>query len=410
MCTTINNFEQFLHVFAQCAKENKNENNLELKEMDLNIEYILSTACKQGVYEIIFPYIYEYKPDIGGYDIFLNNVVRSVQRNEFMLNMIETLENANIPCCILKGISVARFYKNADYRISGDMDIYISKEHIKRCVGILKKHNFKVEPLGKMYHFEAKHPIGGLLEVHIDLHHSSSQELLFDNQHIEETFSEFLYNGRKFHTLGINDNAFYLFAHFVKHFVGFGAGIRQLMDFLLYIEYYYNDINWERLDQKLEKLRLKKMFYELLGVGVKYFNLNFCNYSAEQTQRILTDMEKGGLFGFEDLDRKYFFDAFAARRTTMTKDRFEAFMSRNRKETLLQRFFPDKEKMVRAGYRYAQNEFLLPLSWLHRFLNLSVSVILHEKSLKGMLMYETSKESNSTIEQRLKLMSDLEII
>lgn len=364
----------------------------------------------RGVYEIIFPYIHKLFPDTGKYNTFLSRVVRSIQRNEYNLSIIDKLENENIHCCILKGISVAQYYKNPDYRISSDMDIYIHKTDMRRCIKILKENHFKVEPLGKMYHFEAKHPVGGLIEFHIALHHSSTQKLLFDNQQIEEDFTEFSYGNRKLHMLGVNDNAFYLFAHFVKHFVGFGAGLRQLTDFLLYVNKYYDEINWDKLYKKLDSLSLKVLFNELLGIGVKYFNFDFQNYSINHTERLLEDIENGGLFGFEDMERKDFFASFAAKRTTMQEKDFESFMSKNRKETLLQRLFPCKEKMLAAGYGYKHRKAFLPLLWLERFGTLILDVLSRKKSLRAIFMYKTPQQTNEIIDKRLNLMSDLKII
>ena len=51
------------------------------------------------------------------------------------------LENAGIPCVVLKGDTLGVMYHNPDLRMSNDTDILIDKKYEKKCFRFFEKEN-----------------------------------------------------------------------------------------------------------------------------------------------------------------------------------------------------------------------------------------------------------------------------
>ena len=378
----------------------------------VDIKAVMHLAENQGVKQIIFSSLCE-NYDVSAYELStLSAVAQNIRKNNFIYGIVQKLEENSIECLYLKGITVSRFYSEPDARISGDTDIFVNKKDVRKLRKILEENGFKLESFTEtMYHFEANHPVGGLLEVHYSFYRDKVKDLVFEDKiRCEEKLLEIEINGMKIKTLGVNDALNYLTAHMVKHFITDGLALRQIMDFLLYLKHYKSEINKEAYRKLWKELGFLEFIDTVSGIGTKYWGFDFGEYSDENVEKLLSDIENGGLFGFNEKERKDFLDVFFAQKYKGESEVVEKYMNKNPVKRIWGLLFPAKTYMKAKGYTGVENGMCLPFSYIHRLWDLFVSVLKKEKNIKKSVVYETHKIINEVQADRLSLMKDLGIL
>ncbi len=391
-------FEAMLRLFGK----NANGAECSLNE-EVNIEEIRRYSLEQGVWTMVFPELIKISPASQYKTEFLALMTKAITRKSFALEMIRRIEKMGIPCCMLKGATVSALYQNPEYRISSDTDILIHPKYEKRLKKILLQNGYEVEQRAKNeHHLVARHPIGGILEVHVMLYSNRTSEILFDGLNMyNEPWRTIEIEGNNYHTLGVNDGLMYLTAHYIKHLILSGGGVRQMMDLLLYIEANKEKIDFDRYNRMLEKLRYKKLVDVIKIIGAMYFGFDYKIEDEALATKILEDTEAGGIFGAATDKRKRFYNAYCDRRTSMSGYKYKLFVSLKSEYSLFDKFFPKQSLLVdRFGYRYAKHKFFIPLAWVHRYFDL--------------LFKKRSKKTETPIHpefvERMQLMKDLEMI
>lgn len=393
-----NHFKNMLYLFGA------NATGCEVRtEGELNIEEIRRLSLEQGIWTLVYPELAKIC-DASRYQIgFFKAVSQGIARKEFNLKMIRKLEDEGIKCCILKGAAISGLYNDPECRISGDTDILINPEDEKRAKEVLKENGYNVQDrLKQSHHTQAVHPIGGLLEVHVALYSESRAKILFNGLDMySEPWSKMEIDGYSYNILGINDGLMYLTAHYIKHLVNEGGGVRQMMDLLLYMEKYRDKIDFDRYNRLLKELKYDKLVEAIKTIGAKYFGMDFEIIREELADRLLSDSEIGGIFGFETNDRKNFYDAYCDRRTTMSRYKYKAFVWLKSEKNIFNKLFPPAVKLVNYhGYSYAKNKLLVPVAWLHRYFDI----------ICGRRKKVENKSSTAAFRERMQLMQDLGMI
>lgn len=371
-------FFDTLHLFhcgirGLCPQKNRN----------YNLKKIFSISKSQGIWDIVFLAIiklYEEKNSILEAEIynklktdFMIKCTSHSKRLVFIHSIIKELELNGISCCILKGETVARYYNTPLSRISSDVDILIDPSKTDVCFEILKKHNFDID----RKHYESHqircyHKTAGLVEIHVGMYGKKTNDVIFNREvsYNERYVSFEAFDKTKLSTLGYTDNAIFLILHFLKHFIAEGAGIRQLADTMLYIENNYEKIDFDRIKRHLENLGFKKIFAHMIGIAEEYLGFDSqlipeLSYEDELVQKILDDMEKGGLFGKGE-ERRGFYNIYVKERyNRFNKGSIEKYNNRRK----LSRLFPDREFMS-VNYPYVlKSPLLLPVAWFQRIID-----------------------------------------
>ena len=368
-----------------------------------NIESIRKLAIEQGIWTVIFPELDKICDTSKYQGEFFGSVSSGIRRKEFSLDIINKLETAGIKCCLLKGAAVSGLYADPERRISSDTDILINPDNEEKLRQILIENGYTAEIRSKNdHHLKAYHKHGGLLEAHIMLHSKTTSQILLDGLEIyNEPWDKININGREFYTLGINDGLTYLTAHYIKHLINSGGGVRQMMDLLLYIEKNKNQIDFDRYNLLLEKLRYNKLIDVVKSIGAKYFGFDYKIEHEDLMNKILTDTEEGGIFGFSSDNRQNFYKKYCDNRTSMSKYRYEIFFSLNGEQSFIHKLFPKSEKLISAyGYRYAENKLLLPVAWANRY----IDIIRRRKCNRE------KTQNNTEFQARMDLMKELGMI
>lgn len=366
-----------------------------------DVKEIYRLSNSQGVWTLVFPELEKYA-DLSQYtDGFVAAITVGLQRKVFQLHIISELEKAGYSCCLLKGAAVAALYPNPDYRISSDTDILIKPEAEQQIMKFLEEKGYSVTQRGiNGHHFKAVHPVGGLLEGHVRLYSIPTEEIIFNGlQLYKEDHIRTEIEGIEVEQLGINDGLMYLTAHYIKHFVNEGGGVRQMLDLLVYMDHYKNELDFKSYEHILKQLGYDTLIESIKTIGAKYWGFNYPQTQPELAERILDDSEAGGIFGFDAKDRTGFYNEYCKLRSVNSlKDKY--IMLCRSESLFIKRIFLSQERLINIGIKYAKHKGLMPIGWLHHLLLVLLRRIKGEKTVVHKKNYA----------DRLKLMKDIGMI
>lgn len=159
----------------------------------------------------------------------------------------ELLGREQIPFVVLKGAAAAMYYPRPEYRAMGDIDIIVRPEDFDRANKLLSEAEFKEIDEDKERHVElAKN--GVVIELHryfADMKDSNMSQALdtliyesIDNT-TDMTIEQF-----NVPVLPRLVNGLVLLAH-INHHMEAGLGLRQIIDWMLFVDRELNTIWWE---------------------------------------------------------------------------------------------------------------------------------------------------------------------
>ncbi len=371
-------FENMLYLFG-CGALGK-EPKTEYCE---NLSQIRTKALKQEAWDVVYAAI-RGKIEKGEItvsedvfirleNLFMANVAANMRRVGFNLSTVKKLMAEGIRCCVLKGVTIASLYAVPETRISSDMDILIDKKDEDKVCEILKTLGYTVEERSKYdHHRKTHHKIGGLFEVHVMLHSEGTREHILDGK-VEYT-EEYVLNENGIYTMSVNDGLMYLSAHLIKHLINDGIGIRQIMDLLLYMKKYENEIDWDKYNELIKELKYDKLIAVVKGIGVKYLGLEFEDAMTEGDGfcDLLEDMECGGLFGMDEAERSRFFNVYTKRRSGKNALEHSVYRITKGENNAFRTIFPSLEGMKKRFSYVEKCPVLLPVAWIHRIIKLTL--------------------------------------
>lgn len=368
----------------------------------LNIEGILRAAAVQGVRTLVFPQLEKLCPDeCAKYTpAFWGEIGSGIRRNAFQLKTLSELKKKGIRVCLIKGLAAAAAYPHPEYRISSDTDILIDEKDEAAVLAFLKENGYSVEPRRSKneHHTKARHPIGGLLEVHVQLYSIPTQKMILSGMKLYgEEYRIESFDGYEVYTLGTNDALMYLTAHYLKHLVDEGGGVRQMLDLLLYMKKYESEIDFEKYNSAMQALGYEKLIDVVKAVGAMYWGMDFPKEHRKLCEELLTDSEEYGLFGHNSDGKNGFFTVYCERRGGKMKNEAVQFFGGERSR--MRRLFPKAQGLIERGYKHADNKLLYPFCCIHRLFDKSFEMIFGKK-----------KRENPQVEKRLDMMKELGMI
>ena len=356
-------FEQLLYVYgdAICGRKSK------LPET-CNREAIAEKAIEQNILPLVYFNIFGEETDNKYYPMVMTSLAVNERRMFFLGKLSKELKEAGIEHCVLKGSSLARLYPMPELRISGDVDVLINPDDEKFVMEFLEKRNFVVRERDEnAQNFTAKHPKAGLFEIHVKLFDGEFDEYVLKGQFkVKEPFSEMTNpDGTMLNILGKNDGLYFAASHMIKHFVKDGLGLRQISDWLLYVEKYGSEVDMKTFNSVIKELEFEKFINAIYTIGNKYFKMNF-DCEEENPDGILLDMDDGGSFGHNDVERTKY-------KKRLLIGLYGKNASAERKSVfirLIKLAFPSKRTLVQKGF-LAENsgKAMIPIGWVKRWLD-----------------------------------------
>lgn len=198
------------------------------------------------------------------------------QTEHFTGKVLALFRENRISCRLLKGISLSALYPLPEQRKLSDVDIYIGDtEDFRRAGQILREHGFRTDPKSCDHHDVFYYSMPNTGRVHVlELHFRVVGYFQYEaaNHVIDAVFAPHRLGGctqtvrdMEIPVLPPTETVFYLLLHMLKHYLYSGFGVRLLCDFLLYLQAYRNEIDFETLHGWCRECRVIHFYEILLG-------------------------------------------------------------------------------------------------------------------------------------------------
>lgn len=355
---------------------------------------------------------------------FLMLASKQMQRSSLVHEMYQDVIRHRYSCCLLKGEAVADLYAQPLSRPSSDVDFLIEASKEKEVCHVAQDHGFvMLDRPERSHHAMCKHPTAGLVEFHLSLYDDLFEDVWFDDQiALQESYRTIRTSeGYEYRTLGVTDGLIFLFLHFTKHFLCEGVGVRQLLDFLLYLSHHREAIDFERFYALCKHLKYERFFAACQWIGVEKMGFSeeeLCFRKEDVPARdameeILREMEQGGVFGNEEDWAKRFFLAYTQARFSRFKEgEYGEYIHRFQKKNVVRALFPNRIAL-RGEYPVLERfPWVLPGVWVIRLWRYLADVLRGNKNPSHVLSEkkESSPQEDAATRERLELLQRLDMI
>lgn len=208
---------------------------------------------------------------------------------EEQTTMLAYLSRHFIPVVILKGTASAVNYLYPEYRCMGDIDILVPPEQFEDAYNVLRKYyeaGDTIQDFHRHIHFLSES--GVTIELHQFFSNSGNKEQdMFFNEKLYKAIphsQQAVINGYEFPMLPPLENGLVLLGHINQH-LDSGLGLRQIVDWMCFVERYLNDETWEEFASLAEQIGIKKLAVVVTAMCQKYLGLsseiNWCQIDGE---------------------------------------------------------------------------------------------------------------------------------
>jgi hypothetical protein len=230
--------------------------------------------------------------------VYIQNLSDNIRKwhrlMEYQQDLIEMLSREGIPCVVLKGAAVTRYYPQPEYRCMGDIDLIVRPEDFHRALALLQP-SWKIS--GENYRHIDFRRNGIALELHRQFSTFRSPELcryledsIFEGINQAQTFSlgRFTFSG-----LPRKINGLILLTHINAH-MELGLGLRQMIDWMMYVDQELDDEFWQtEFSAAARRLGLEKLAVTVTRMCQLYLGLRqditWCRHADEELCAELLD-------------------------------------------------------------------------------------------------------------------------
>lgn len=217
---------------------------------------------------------------------------------------------AGVSPIFIKGLICASRYTQPELRQCGDIDFVLRNIEYRKSLNVLGKICRVDRDHYHEHHGSAVYD-GVLLEPHYkirEFHNPFSDYVMKKLQ--EQIFTSTAYtlnlNGREVRVFSPEFEGVYLICHMVSHFYGEGIGLRQVLDYALWVKSVSNmtNFNCELYHSYLNKLHMTRAAKIFTKICVKFmpeeyiaFNYQYSLNETRVADKILIDIMQVGNFG-----------------------------------------------------------------------------------------------------------------
>ena len=214
---------------------------------------------------------------------FLGLASQIQQRNEamncFIAELAQKMQSAGITSILVKGQGVAQCYERPLWRTSGDVDLLFDAENYEKAKRLLLPMSSKRKEEGRYskhiglsigpWYVELHGRLPTGLSARVDKEVDAVQEDTFENKHIRVWN-----NGGTDVALPDADNdVFFVFTHFIKHFYKEGMSLRQICDWCRLLWTYKDSLNRGLLESRIHRAGLLQEWKAFAALAVDYLGI-----------------------------------------------------------------------------------------------------------------------------------------
>lgn len=260
---------------------------------EVNWSKVIKIAMEHGVDAVTFDGVqalYERRPDlVAALDTSLGNqkyewVSFALQVEQDYIAYRSTLRDLvsfyngeRIPVLLLKGYGLSLNYPMPQHRPCGDIDIYLFGDWDRADRAISERFGVQIDT--SHHHHTVFNFEGRSVENHYDIlniyaHRSSRRLESILKAKAQEGVTEHTIDGSRVLFPGADFNALFLLRHSASHFASVDMNLRQLLDWLLFVERHHDEIDWSWLYGVLRRENMVRYANSLNAIGVEYLGFN----------------------------------------------------------------------------------------------------------------------------------------
>lgn len=209
----------------------------------------------------------------------LSAVVKNLRSFYGILEEQENIGRAlTVPYVVLKGTAAAMNYPKPELRVMGDIDIIVRPEDFESAEQELLGAGYRVKTEEIDRHLNLISPDNHEIELHRYFSSGSNQKqnqildnLIYEGISKRETAE---INGYSFPVLSRLQNGLVLLAH-INHHLGTGLGLRQIIDWLCFVERELDDDFWKNeFSQAVDSVGMRKLAVIVTAMCAGYLGLD----------------------------------------------------------------------------------------------------------------------------------------
>lgn len=205
------------------------------------------------------------------------------QHNEAMNyvigELVRKMRANDIYTLLVKGQGIAQCYERPLWRVSGDIDFYLSDTNFAKAKAFFRRFVDSFNPDTKHAQHINMHYGEYVVEIHGNQHCSLSARII---RVMDEIHQDIFYGGN---VRSWNDNenhiflpsadndALIVFVHFLNHFYKGGLGVRQICDWCRLLWTCKDSLDYGLLESRIRKMGLMNVWRGFAAFAVKYLGM-----------------------------------------------------------------------------------------------------------------------------------------
>lgn len=235
----------------------------------------------------------------------------------------QTLKSEGIPVVFMKGQTTALRYPNPLHRTPGDIDFVVNPKDFKKTMEVLEK-------IGKVDH-DLVHEHHGMawvdgvtVEPHYKVHNYQSPSTDYAMQEMfasvfPSELSSADMDGYAVPVFPPTFESVFLISHMVNHVYEEGLGLRQVIDYAMFLSSCADKIDWLQHHEYLHQMRMERAWRIFTCICVDYLGMSlpsqvepFSHQEKVWAEKMMTDIMRVGNFGRGEyiFQHRGFIDAF----------------------------------------------------------------------------------------------------
>lgn len=235
---------------------------------------------------------------------------RNVAMNDFIATIIARMRKADIYTLLIKGQGIAQCYERPLWRVSGDVDFFLSKQNYPKAKTLLLPLATVIDPEEKRILHQGMTIGSWIVELHGKLHGGILAKV---DKGLDEIQQSLIYEGNvrlwkngetQVFLPDVDSDVVYVFSHILQHYYKVeGVRLRQICDWCRLLWTYRLNIDKPLLEKRIKAMGIIKEWKTFAALVVKYLGMpekamplyESSNLWANKAEILLTKLLKTGV-------------------------------------------------------------------------------------------------------------------
>lgn len=201
------------------------------------------------------------------------------EMNAFLAELIERLRKNDIYALLVKGQGVAQCYEKPLWRLSGDVDLFLSDSNYEKAKRLLLPLASEVETESVGSKHLGMTIDGFVVELHGTLRSGLSLRVEKGLDEIKKAVffggkvRSWTNGGTQVFLLNADEDVVYVFTHLLQHFFKEGLGLRQICDWCRLLWCYHSRLDLQLLESRILKMGLMSEWKAFGAFAVDYLGM-----------------------------------------------------------------------------------------------------------------------------------------